>query len=191
MLSLTSSLDNHTTFQVIYISVLNGITLWCQVITGVSAAVKYEKLYLLCQHLVTHCGKGHSSTSSGGPTLCLTTGSNFHCACLFLYSFVLCWNSKMRLNILHSTALACRGMIPWVFCSLNTALTDLCGRQQCPLVKNLVSNCRHVCSIIIRYLSSVYLRYHTSAWQNKCCPENVSKQIHVFVGAWSLCRKEL
>lgn len=130
------------------------------------------------KNLVTCCGKGHSPTSSGGPALCLATGSNFHCACSTLF---LCFMLKFKneTDYITQTALACLGMTPWVFCHLNTALTDLCGCQQCPLTKNLVSNCRHVCSIILRYLSSVYLRYHTSTWQNQCCPENVSKQIHV------------
>lgn len=77
----------------------------------------------------------------------------------------------MRQNILHTTALACLGMMPCVFCSLNTALADLCGCQQLPLAKNLVSNCRHVW-----YLFFGYLRYHTSAWQNKWCPENVKNK---------------
>lgn len=100
--------------------------------------------------------------------------------CIFIPLF-LCFTLKFKneTDYITQTALACLGMMPWVFCHLNTALTDLCGCQQYPLTKNLVSNCRHVCSIILRYLSSVYLRYHTSAQQNQCRPENVSKQIHV------------
>ena len=37
----------------------------------------------------------------------------------------------------------------------------------------------------------MHLRYCTSAWINKCCPENVCRQIDGFVGASSIYKNEL
>lgn len=55
--------------------------LWCQAITGVAAAEKHEKLYLLCQHLVT-C---YSSTSSGGPALSVSGSRLPFPLCMFYF----------------------------------------------------------------------------------------------------------
>lgn len=120
MLSLISSLVNHTTFSVVYISVSKGIT-WIM-ISGNNRCKCCSETWKILPALPTLVMAKATVPCPQEGLLCVWLQAAFSTVHILLYPFVLCWNWKMRLNISHSTALACLGMM---FCSLNTALTDL------------------------------------------------------------------